>query len=91
MSAAKRIVPVMRNFCALRLLLKDSPPLPKTGDKPVPGACNKITTIKRTAITICTIERIISTIIYVLLREMQVFANYGKEEMRYRRGRLQQG
>lgn len=36
--AAKAIVPIKRNRCALLLLLYDSPPPPNTGERPVPGA-----------------------------------------------------
>ncbi len=60
------IVVIRRNFCALRLLLKDSPPPPKTGERPVPGACKRIAVTKSAAIMICKIVITISPIIYVL-------------------------
>lgn len=61
--AAKATVAIRRNLCALLLLLYASPPPPKTGESPVPGACNKIAVTKRTETTTCRIENTIGTII----------------------------
>jgi len=72
---------MIRNFCALRLLRYASPPAPKTGESPVPGACKRTAAIKRVEITICKIVITISPIIYVLLLQMQAFSNRDKGEM----------
>lgn len=77
---ASTMVAIIRNFCALLLLRKASPPPPKTGDKPVPGACNKIAVINNIETIICIIVKTIRLIIYVLPLEMQVFQDHGKVE-----------
>jgi len=73
------MVAMRRNFVALLLLLKDSPPPPKTGERPVPGACNKIAVTNKTDTIICKMDTIITPIIYVLLPEMQVFVHRDTE------------
>ena len=80
---ARATVIIIRNFCALRLLLKASPPPPKTGDKPVPGACNKTAVTNKTAIIIWKIVITIRPIIYVLPLEMQAFEDHDTEETFY--------
>ena len=61
---ASTIVAMSRNFVALLLLRKASPPPPKTGDKPVPGACSKIAVTRRIETIICKMVNTISPIIY---------------------------
>jgi len=62
------------------LLRNASPPPPKTGERPVPGACNNIAATSIIETTICRMVIIITPIIYVLLPEMQVFADHDTEE-----------
>lgn len=62
-SVARVTVETIKNFCTLRLLRYASPPLPKTGDNPVPGACNRIAAIRSTEIIIC---KIVNTIIQII-------------------------
>jgi hypothetical protein len=75
---ASTIVAISRNFVALLLLLKDSPPPPKTGDKPVPGACRRIAATRSVETIIWKMVIIITPIIYVLLPEMQAFVHRDK-------------
>ena len=60
---ARAIVAIRRNFWALLLLRNASPPPPKTGDNPVPGACRRTAAIKRTEVSICRTVMTIAVII----------------------------
>jgi hypothetical protein len=67
----------IRIFWALLLLLNVSPPPPKTGERPVPGACKRIAVTRSTEMIICKIVIIISPIISFQL----LFANYWTENL----------
>ena len=63
-TAARAIVAIKRNFCALLFVRYASPPPPNTGDKPVPGACKRITVTSKIEKIICIIVITIWPIIY---------------------------
>lgn len=52
-SEARTMVAIRRNLVALLLLRNASPPPPKTGDSPVPGACSKIAATSKIETTTC--------------------------------------
>lgn len=74
--AERPIVAITNTFCALLLLRNASPPPPKTGESPDPGACKRIAATRRTATTIWNIDNAIGGLYHFTKHLHNVFYNH---------------